>query len=172
MAMTLGGRVSEEIFFKRITTGAQDDLQKITRMAFEVCANYGLNSTIGPLSYRQDQESFQKPFSEKTAQLIDDQVRQMVMRVHKRTTDLLTEKKEQVEKVAKLLLEKEIISRQDMIDLIGERPFADQNKDTTQMLGWSKPFGGGSLGGEKGRDAPLPGGIEEGPLGSGATPVA
>ena len=60
--MTLGGRVSEEIFFGMITTGAQDDLQKITKMAFEVCANYGMNPEIGPISYgRTDgQESFQK----------------------------------------------------------------------------------------------------------------
>jgi AFG3 family protein len=70
-----------------------------------------MNSIVGPLSYRQDQESFQKPFSEKTAQLIDDEVRKMVFEAHKRTTDLLTEKKEQVEKVAKQLLEKEILSR-------------------------------------------------------------
>lgn len=70
-----------------------------------------MNSVIGPLSYRQDQESFQKPFSEKTAQLIDEEVRKMVFEAHKRTTRLLTEKKEQVEQVAKLLLEKEVLSR-------------------------------------------------------------
>lgn len=73
--MTLGGRVSEEIFFKRITTGAQDDLQKVTKMAFEICSNYGMNETIGPVSYgRQDNEGFQKPFSEKTGQMLDDEV--------------------------------------------------------------------------------------------------
>lgn len=154
--MTLGGRVSEEIFFGKITTGAQDDLQKITRMATEVCANYGMNDAIGPLSYRQDQEGFQKPFSEQTGQLIDEQVRKMVREAHQRTTQLLTEKREQVEKVAKLLLEKEAISREDMIRLLGERPFKEKDEETSKMLGWSKRWGGGP-GGEHGRDAPLPG---------------
>jgi AFG3 family protein len=74
MCMTLGGRCSEEIFFGSITTGAQDDLQKITKMAFEVCANYGMDPSIGPISYggREAQgEQFQKPFSEATAQALD-----------------------------------------------------------------------------------------------------
>ncbi len=74
MCMTLGGRCSEEIFFGCITTGAQDDLQKITKMAFEVCANYGMDPTIGPISYggRDAQgEQFQKPFSEATAEALD-----------------------------------------------------------------------------------------------------
>lgn len=79
--MTLGGRVSEEIFFGEITTGAQDDLQKITRIAFEICANYGMNDTIGPVSYggkKGEAEQFQKPFSEKTGQLLDAEVRKMI----------------------------------------------------------------------------------------------
>ena len=81
--MTLGGRVSEEIFFgvENITTGAQDDLQKITRMAFEACANYGMNSVIGPVSYGSaegQRESWQKPFSEKTGEMLDGEVRKMI----------------------------------------------------------------------------------------------
>ena len=81
--MTLGGRVSEEIFFgqENITTGAQDDLQKITRMAFEAVANYGMNDVIGPVSYGGAQgssENWQKPFSEKTGQILDDEVRKMI----------------------------------------------------------------------------------------------
>jgi ATP-dependent Zn protease len=91
--MTLGGRVSEEIFFPVITTGAQDDLQKITKMAFEACANYGMNPDIGPISYgNRDQqgEGFQKPFSEATAQSLDRAVHNMVKDAHRRTTELLT----------------------------------------------------------------------------------
>lgn len=81
--MTLGGRVSEEIFFgaENITSGAQDDLSKITKMAFEACANYGMNSTIGPVSYggqRGAAEGWTKPFSEKTAEMLDDEVRKMI----------------------------------------------------------------------------------------------
>ena len=122
MCMTLGGRVAEEIFFQRITTGAQDDLQKVTRMATEVIANYGMNAAVGPLSYRQDSDGFQKPFSEATGQLIDGEVRKMVNDAHRRTTQLLTEKRAEVEKVALVLLEKEVLSRDDMIRLLGKRP--------------------------------------------------
>lgn len=82
-----------------------------------------MNSEVGPLSYRQDQESFQKPFSEKTAELLDSEVRKMVQRAHERTTQLLTEKREQVELVAQRLLAKEVLARDDMIELLGKRPF-------------------------------------------------
>ncbi|ORX33815.1 peptidase family M41-domain-containing protein [Kockovaella imperatae] len=125
MCMTLGGRVAEEIFFGVITTGAQDDLQKITKMAFEVCANYGMNPDIGPISYGRtdNNESFQKPFSEATAQALDKAVHNMVREAHRRTTELLTEKKEAVEKVAQLLLKKEVITREDMRRTLGPRPF-------------------------------------------------
>jgi AFG3 family protein len=85
--MTLGGRVSEEIFFgqENITTGAQDDLQKITRIAFEVCANYGMNKAIGPVSYggaKGSSEGWNKPFSEKTAEMLDFEVRKLITYVN------------------------------------------------------------------------------------------
>lgn len=84
ICMTLGGRVSEEIFFghENITSGAQDDLQKITKIAFEAVANYGMNTVIGPVSYggaNATQESLVKPFSEKTAEMLDEQVRKMIV---------------------------------------------------------------------------------------------
>ncbi|KAF8640855.1 hypothetical protein AX17_000503 [Amanita inopinata Kibby_2008] len=129
ICMTLGGRVSEEIFFgaENITTGAQDDLQKITRMAFEACANYGMNKVIGPVSYGGDRgakESWTKPFSERTAETLDAEVRKMITNAYERTRDLLTAHREDVEKVAQLLLEKEVITREDMIKLLGKRPFS------------------------------------------------
>ena len=123
MCMTLGGRVSEEIFFGRITTGAHDDLSKITRIAFEVCASYGMNDVLGPVSYRAEQESMHKPYSERTNELLDEQVRKMVFDIHARTTELLTARRAEVEKVAKLLLEREVITREDMTNLLGKRPF-------------------------------------------------
>lgn len=153
--MTLGGRVSEEIFFgaENITTGAQDDLQKITRMAFEACANYGMNDVIGPVSYGGDRaakESWTKPFSEKTAEMLDFEVRKMITNAYDRTRNLLTEHKEDVEKVAKLLLEKEVITRyasvfgglntvlihdsEDMISLLGKRPFVGRSDDMDKWL--------------------------------------
>jgi len=127
--MTLGGRVSEEIFFghENITTGAQDDLQKITRMAFEACANYGMNDVIGPVSYGGDRgtkDSWTKPFSERTAETLDAEVRKMITDAYERTRKLLVEHREDVEKVAQLLLEKEVITREDMIRLLGKRPFS------------------------------------------------
>ncbi|KAI0307924.1 peptidase family M41-domain-containing protein [Multifurca ochricompacta] len=139
ICMTLGGRVSEEIFFgtENITTGAQDDLQKITRMAFEACANYGMNTIIGPVSYggrEGARESWTKPFSEKTAEMLDSEVRKMITNAHTRTTQLLTEHREDVEKVAKLLLEKEVITREDMINLLGKRPFVGRTDDMDKWL--------------------------------------
>ena len=155
ICMTLGGRVSEEIFFgaENITTGAQDDLQKITRMAFEACANYGMNDVIGPVSYGGDRaakESWTKPFSEKTAEMLDFEVRKMITNAYDRTRNLLTEHKEDVEKVAKLLLEKEVITRyasvfgglntvlihdsEDMISLLGKRPFVGRSDDMDKWL--------------------------------------
>ncbi|KAH9486621.1 Mitochondrial inner membrane m-AAA protease component [Psilocybe cubensis] len=139
ICMTLGGRVSEEIFFgaENITTGAQDDLQKITRMAFEACANYGMNTVIGPVSYGGDRaakESWTKPFSEKTAEMLDFEVRKMITEAYERTRNLLTEHRGDVEKVAKLLLEKEVITREDMIDMLGKRPFAGRSDDMDKWL--------------------------------------
>ncbi|EPQ31104.1 uncharacterized protein PFL1_01293 [Pseudozyma flocculosa PF-1] len=139
MCMTLGGRVSEEIFFTTITTGAQDDLSKITRMAFEICASYGMNKELGPISYRTEQESMHKPYSERTGEMLDSEVRKMVAEAHRRTTDLLTKHRADVEKVAQLLLEREVITREDMRNLLGVRPFkgadeADQYLDKKGKL--------------------------------------
>ncbi|KAF8647901.1 hypothetical protein AX16_006433 [Volvariella volvacea WC 439] len=139
ICMTLGGRVAEEIFFgaENITTGAQDDLQKITRMAFEACANYGMNDVIGPVSYGGDRgqgESWTKPFSEKTAEMLDAEVRKMITTAYERTRNLLLDHRDDVEKVAQLLLSKEVITREDMIDLLGKRPFVGKGDDMDKWL--------------------------------------
>ncbi|KAI9021229.1 peptidase family M41-domain-containing protein [Hyaloraphidium curvatum] len=128
MVMTMGGRVSEKIFFGSITTGAQDDLQKITRMAYAQVMTYGM-SDFGPVSFgRGDdmRQNLQKPYSEETARLIDEEVRKIIDGAYERTMKLLTEKKAEVEKVAMLLLEKEVIGREDMIALLGPRPFEEK----------------------------------------------
>ncbi|KAF7306808.1 ATP-dependent metallopeptidase [Mycena indigotica] len=139
ICMTLGGRVSEEIFFgsENITSGAQDDLQKITRMAFEACANFGMNEVIGPVSYGGDRgakEGWTKPFSEKTAEMLDTEVRKMITTAYDRTRQLLTKHREDVIKVAELLLEKENITREDMIRLLGKRPFIGKSDDMDKWL--------------------------------------
>ncbi|KAG6818040.1 Mitochondrial inner membrane m-AAA protease component [Tephrocybe sp. NHM501043] len=139
ICMTLGGRVSEEIFFGpgNITTGAQDDLQKITRMAFEACANYGMNDIIGPVSYggeKGSKENWTKPFSERTAEMLDGEVRKMITNAYERTRNLLTEHRDDVIKVASLLLEREVITREDMIQLLGKRPFVGKGDDMDKWL--------------------------------------
>ncbi|KAG0164804.1 AAA ATPase afg3 [Apophysomyces sp. BC1015] len=128
MCMTLGGRVSEQIFFESVTTGAHDDLQKVTKMAYAQVTTYGMNDKVGPLSFNdpQAEQQFQKPFSEATGALIDSETRKLVNDAYTRTVNLLTERRADVEKVAKLLLEKEVITREDVENLLGKRPFVEK----------------------------------------------
>ncbi|XP_026325258.1 AFG3-like protein 2 isoform X2 [Hyposmocoma kahamanoa] len=130
MCMTLGGRVSEEIFFGRITTGAQDDLKKITQSAYAQIVHYGMNPKVGNVSFELPQPGemvIDKPYSEKTAELIDSEVRDLINKAHEHTTRLLTEHKANIEKVAERLLKQEILSRDDMIELLGPRPFPEKS---------------------------------------------
>jgi AFG3 family protein len=128
MCMTLGGRVAEQIFFGSITTGAQDDLQKVTKIAYAQVTTYGMNPRVGPISFHDpnSEQQFQKPYSEQTGSLIDDEARKLVTDAYQRTVDLLTDKRGDVEKVAKLLLEKEVITREDIEGVLGMRPFVEK----------------------------------------------
>ncbi|XP_072753325.1 mitochondrial inner membrane m-AAA protease component AFG3L2 [Anoplolepis gracilipes] len=168
MCMTLGGRVSEEIFFGRITTGAQDDLQKITQIAYAQITQYGMNEKVGNVSFEMPKPgdmALDKPYSEYTAQLIDNEVRDLIDRAYKRTRALLNEHKENVIKVAERLLKQEILSRDDMIELLGARPFREKStyeefvegtgsfeEDTSLPEGlkeWNKPREESSKDGDK-----------------------
>lgn len=130
MCMTLGGRAAEQIFFNRITTGAQDDLQKVTKSAYAQITQFGMNEAVGHVSFEQPQPGemvFDKPFSEATAQLVDEEAKSLITNSMTRTIALLTKHKEDVRKVAERLLEKEILGRDDMIELLGPRPFAEKS---------------------------------------------
>jgi cell division protease FtsH len=128
ICMTLGGRAAEQIFFGKISTGAANDLQQITRIAYSMVTAYGMNSKVGNVSfYDPSQENtFTKPFSEETGKIIDEEVRGIIDEAYQRTIQLLTEKKEQVEKLAKELLDKEVLHKSDVEELIGKRPFEEK----------------------------------------------
>ena len=126
--MTLGGRAAEEIFFGKISTGAQNDLQQLTRIAYAMTTIYGMNDKIGNVSYYdpQQENTFTKPYSEETSKLIDHEVRKLIDNAYTRTKNLLTEKKAQVELLAEALLEKEVLFQSDVELLIGKRPYEEK----------------------------------------------
>ena len=128
ICMTLGGRASESIFFGKISTGASNDLQQITKMAYSMVTVYGMNDKIGNVSFYDpaQENTFTKPFSEETGKLIDQEVRKLIERAYERTKELLTEKKSQVEILAKELLKREVLFQSDVETLIGKRPYGEK----------------------------------------------
>ncbi len=125
LCMTLGGRAAEEIIFNRISTGAQNDLERVTKVSYAMITMYGMNSKIGNVSFHdpQNEYGFQKPYSEKTAEMIDEEVRILIDAAFIRTKNLLLEKKEQLEILAQELLKKEVLHQDDLERLLGKRPF-------------------------------------------------
>ena len=129
ICMTLGGRAAEEIFFGKISTGAQNDLQQITRMAYAMVSVYGMNPKVGNISFYDPQQDnqFTKPYSDETARLIDEEVRKLIDDAYDRTKGLLTDKRGEVEKLAEALLEREVLFQSDVEALIGPRPYEEKN---------------------------------------------
>ena len=128
ICMTLGGRAAEEIIFGKISTGASNDLQQITKIAYSMVTVYGMNPKLGNVSFYDptQENTFTKPFSEETGKIIDEEVRKIIEEAYIRTKKLLTEKRAQVETIARTLLEKEVLHKSDVEELIGKRPFEEK----------------------------------------------
>jgi cell division protease FtsH len=139
MCMTLGGRAAEEIVFGKISTGALSDLERITKTAQSMVAIYGMNAKLGNVSYYdskgQNEYGFSKPYSEATAQLMDEEIRHIIDQAYIRTKELLTERRHELEVVAKELLEKEVLLQDDLERLVGKRPFDEQTTYQAHMAG-------------------------------------
>ena len=122
---SLGGRAAEEIIFNEISSGALDDLEKVTKQAYTMVAFYGLDKEIGPISYYdstgRNEQIFGKPYSEKMAELIDREVQQLVIAAYERTKALLIQHKEQLVKLAQLLLKQEVVEKEDLEEILGMR---------------------------------------------------
>ena len=127
MCAALGGRAAEKIIFNKISTGALSDLEKVTRQARAMVSIYGLNDTLGNITYYdstgQMENSFTKPYSEKTAQVIDKEISDIIELQYKRACDLLKKNKNKLMQLAERLLEKEVIFKDDLFNILGERPY-------------------------------------------------
>ncbi len=136
MCATLGGRASEELIFGKISTGALNDLERVTKQAFAMISYFGMSDKIGNRSYfdssGQNEYSFNKPYSEKTAEMIDDEVKLIVDQQYKRAIAILKKNKAGLTKLAELLLEKEVIFSDDLEDVFGKRPWKTEEEQEKQ----------------------------------------
>jgi cell division protease FtsH len=133
MCATLGGRAAEKVIFDKISTGALSDLEKVTRQAKSMVTVYGLNDEIGNITYYdssgQSDYSFSKPYSEETAQKIDKEISKIIEKQYERACDLVNQNQDKLTELANRLLEKEVIFKDDLVSILGERPY---DKKTTE----------------------------------------
>ena len=129
MCAALGGRAAEEVVFGEVSTGALNDLEKVTKQAFAMVAYYGLSDKIGNLSFYdssgQQEYAFSKPFSEKTNEVIDQEIRKMVEEAYKRAKNIIREHVDELKALANRLLEREVIFSDDLVDIFGKRPWGE-----------------------------------------------
>ena len=125
----IGGRAAEELTFNKISTGAQNDLERITKMAYSMVTIYGMNERLGNISYHdsngQSEYNMTKPYSDETARLIDEEVRALILMQYTRTKELLSKHTAHLHALAEELLKKEVLYKDDLERLIGKRPFAE-----------------------------------------------
>ena len=130
MCAALGGRAAEKVIFNKISTGALSDLEKVTKQARSMVTVYGLNDKIGNLTYYdssgQNDYGFTKPYSDTTAQIIDKEISNIIETQFKRAIGLLKKHKKKLEELANYLLEKEVIFKEDLVRIFGERPFEEK----------------------------------------------
>ena len=133
MCMTLGGRAAEKLVFNKISTGAQNDLDHVTKVAYAMVSVFGMNDKVGNVSFydMQNQNTFNKPFSEATSRMIDEESRGIIEKQYLRAQDLLKDKRKELDALANLLLEKEVLFKDDLERLIGKRPFDKADDETT-----------------------------------------
>lgn len=125
MCSALGGRAAEQLIFGRISTGALSDLEKVTKQAYAMVSIYGLNDRIGNISYydSQGRESFQKPYSEETARIIDEEVSKLIESQYQRALKILSDNKDKLTQLAEKLLSAEVIFKEDLEEIFGKRPW-------------------------------------------------
>ena len=142
MCATLGGRAAEKIVFNKISTGALSDLEKVTRQAKAMVTVYGLNDEIGNITYYdssgQSDYSFSKPYSEETAQTIDKEISKIVEKQYQRACKLVKDNKDKLTKLAERLLEKEVIFKDDLVSILGERPFDKKEEEAPTKTSTTK----------------------------------
>tara|TARA_B100000989_G_scaffold107974_1_gene79157 strand:+ start:5257 stop:7191 length:1935 start_codon:yes stop_codon:yes gene_type:complete len=130
MCATLGGRAAEKIMFNKISTGALSDLEKVTKQARAIVSVYGLNDKIGNITYYdssgQTDYNFTKPYSEETAKKIDEEISMIIEKQYKRACDILKKNKSKLSALASRLLEKEVIFKEDLVKILGERPYSKE----------------------------------------------
>ncbi len=129
MCATLGGRAAEKIIFDKISTGALSDLEKVSRQATAMVTIYGLNDKLGNITYYdstgQRDYGFTKPYSEKTAQVIDEEISKLIEEQYERAIEILSANRDKLTRLAEILLEKEVIFKEDLVEIFGPRPFGD-----------------------------------------------
>ena len=128
MCVAMGGRAAEELIFKKVTTGALSDLEKITKQARAMIAFFGLNDKIGNVTYYDSsgQDSpFTKPYSEYTAKLIDEEIKKITTEAYNRAKKILTKHKKSLITLSELLLEKEVIFKKDVENILGKRKWKE-----------------------------------------------
>ena len=135
MCMTMGGRAAEFNTFDKISTGAQSDLDQVTRMAYAMVAVYGMNDKVGNVSYYgMNNDSFNRPYSDDTATLMDNEVRKLADEAYERAKVLLAKYSNELELIAQHLLEKEVLLKSDLEKLIGPRPFGDKKEHPAENI--------------------------------------